>query len=126
MQPYYAAPRVQGKIRLLVKSAKQKFSATSPAPIKIAERKPIASLSQPHLAVPHELIFGNTRGNPDSEMDMAVKRVAERAGLNCGRCVTGHGNKCEEQPYCMNFFLDKFRRYAECDLCHGDAIQPNQ
>ena len=36
-------------------------------------------------ARPHDLIFGNTKGNPDSEMDMVVKRVAERAGLNCGR-----------------------------------------
>jgi hypothetical protein len=41
-----------------------------------------------------------------------VKRVAERAGLNCGRCVTEHGNKCAEGPYCMNFFLHKFRHYA--------------
>ena len=40
-------------------------------------------------------------------MDLVVKRVAERAGLNCGRCVTEHGNKCEEGPYRMIFFLLK-------------------
>src|SRR5262249_26304241 len=38
-------------------------------------------------AVPAQLIFPNTRGNPDSENDMIVKRIAYRAKLNCGQCV---------------------------------------
>lgn len=54
-------------------------------------------------AVPH------TMGNPDSEMDIVVKRVAQLAGLNCGNCVTKHGNKCASGPHCMNFFLHQFR-----------------
>jgi integrase/recombinase XerD len=37
---------------------------------------------------PHDLVFGNTKGKPDSELDMVVKRLAERAGLNCGHCVS--------------------------------------
>jgi hypothetical protein len=49
-------------------------------------------------ARPHDLIFGNTKGRPDSEMDTVVKRVAERAGLNCGQCVTEHNNKCADGP----------------------------
>jgi integrase/recombinase XerD len=78
-------------------------------------------------ARPHDLIFGNTRGNPDSEMDMVVKRVAERAGSNCGRCVTEHGNKCEEGPYCMNFFLHKFRHtFATNHLRDGLDIRTVQ
>ncbi len=78
-------------------------------------------------ARPHDLIFGNTRGNPDSEMDMVVKRVAERAGLNCGRCVTEHDNKCEEGPFCMNFFLHKFRHtFATNHLRDGVDIRTVQ
>ena len=78
-------------------------------------------------ARPHDLIFANTRGRPDSEMDMVVKRVAERAQLNCGRCVTEHGNKCAEGPYCMNFFLHKFRHtYATNHLRDGVDIRTVQ
>jgi integrase len=59
-------------------------------------------------ASPAKLVFPNGRGNPDSEMDI-VKRVAQRARLNCGQCVTKHGNKCAKGPHCQNFFLHKFR-----------------
>ncbi|HKD60715.1 MAG TPA: site-specific integrase [Terracidiphilus sp.] len=78
-------------------------------------------------ARPHDLIFGNRKGNPDSEMDMIVKRVAERAKLNCGRCETEHGNKCAEGPFCMNFFLHKFRHtYATNHLRDGVDIRTVQ
>jgi integrase len=76
---------------------------------------------------PHDLIFGNTKGRPDSEMDMVVKRVAERAGLNCEQCVTEHNNKCAEGPYCMNFFLHKFRQtFATGHLRSGVDIRTVQ
>jgi integrase len=78
-------------------------------------------------ARPHDLVFGNTKGKPDSELDMVVKRVAERAGLNCGHCVTEHGNKCAEGPYCMNFFLHKFRHtFATNHLRDGVDIRTVQ
>jgi integrase/recombinase XerD len=78
-------------------------------------------------ARPHDLVFGNTKGNPDSEMDMVVKRLAERAGLNCGHCVTEHGNKCAEGPYCMNFFLHKYRHtFATNHLRDGVDIRTVQ
>ena len=78
-------------------------------------------------ARPHDLVFGNTKGNPDSEMDMVVKRLAERAGLNCGHCITEHGNKCAEGPYCMNFFLHKFRHtFATNHLRDGVDIRTVQ
>jgi integrase/recombinase XerD len=78
-------------------------------------------------ARPHDLVFGNTKGRPDSELDMVVKRVAERAGLNCGHCVTEHGNKCAEGPYCMNFFLHKFRHtFATNHLRDGVDIRTVQ
>ena len=58
---------------------------------------------------------------------MVVKRVAERAGLNCGQCVTEHNNKCAEGPYCMNFFLHKFRHtFATNHLRDGVDIRTVQ
>jgi len=79
------------------------------------------------MARPHDFVFGNTKGRPDSEMDMVVKRVAERAKLNCGHCVTEHGNKCAEGPYCMNFFLHKFRHtFATNHLRDGVDIRTVQ
>ncbi len=78
-------------------------------------------------ARPHDLVFGNTKGKPDSELDMVVKRVAERAGLNCGHCVTEHGNKCAEGPHCQNFFLHKFRHtFATNHLRDGVDIRTVQ
>jgi integrase/recombinase XerD len=84
---------------------------TVPLPARLKER--LRKRKERKQARPQDLVFGNTKGRPDNEMDMVVKRVAERAGLNCGRCVTEHGNKCAEGPYCMNFFLHKFRHYAD-------------
>ena len=58
---------------------------------------------------------------------MVVKRVAERAGLNCKQCVTEHNNKCAEGPYCMNFFLHKFRHtFATNHLRDGVDIRTVQ
>jgi integrase/recombinase XerD len=76
---------------------------------------------------PNQLIFPNGRGKPDSETDVVVKRVAQRAGLNCKRCETEHGNKCAEGPYCMNFFLHKFRHtFATAHLRSGVDIRTVQ
>jgi integrase/recombinase XerD len=78
-------------------------------------------------ATPNQLVFPNGRGKPDSEMDMIVKRVAERARLNCKQCVTEHNNKCAEGPYCMNFFLHKFRHtFATNHLRDGVDIRTVQ
>lgn len=76
---------------------------------------------------PHDLIFGNSKGRPDSEMDMIVKRVAQRARLNCGRCVTEHGNQCSNGPHCQGFFLHKFRHtFATNHLRDGVDIRTVQ
>jgi integrase len=78
-------------------------------------------------ATPNQLVFPNGRGKPDSEMDMIVKRVAERARLNCKQCVTEHNNKCAQGPYCMNFFLHKFRHtFATNHLRDGVDIRTVQ
>lgn len=96
-----------------------------PLPHALMER--LQKRKERKKARPHDLIFGNTKGRPDSEMDMVVKRVAERARLNCGRCETEHGNKCAGGPYCMNFFLHKFRHtYATNHLRDGVDIRTVQ
>jgi integrase len=78
-------------------------------------------------ATPNQLIFPNGKGRPDSEMDVIVKRLAERAGLNCKRCETEHGNLCAEGPYCMNYFLHKFRHtFATSHLRNGIDIRTVQ
>ena len=58
---------------------------------------------------------------------MVVKRVAERAGLNCQQCMTEHNNKCAEGPHCINFFLHKFRHtFATNHLRDGVDIRTVQ
>jgi integrase/recombinase XerD len=96
-----------------------------PLPAGLIER--LRKRKERRQAKPHDLVFPNTRGRPDSEMDVVVKRVAERAGLNCGRCITEHNNKCAEGPYYMNFFLHKFRHtFATNHLRDGVDIRTVQ
>src|SRR5258708_4407069 len=98
---------------------------TVPLPAGLMER--LRKRKDRKQARPHDLVFGNQKGRPDAERVMAVNRVTPPAGLNCGQCVTEHNNKCAEGPYCMNFFLHKFRHtFATNHLRDGVDIRTVQ
>ena len=59
--------------------------------------------------LPDALVFPNEKGRPDKRHEFKLKRIAFHAKMNCGQCVSKHGNKCSEGPYCSKFFLHKFR-----------------
>ena len=57
-----------------------------------------------------QLIFP-TRGNvPQGHALRIVKRLALRAGVNCGHCVNKQGKSCATHPVCYHVFLHKLRK----------------
>jgi len=90
---------------------------------------------KPKDAKPDDPVFTSSTGNPDGSMLEKLKAVAERAGLNCGQCVTTHTladgttktNRCKKGPYCKRWFLHKFRHtYATRNLQDGVDIRTLQ
>ncbi len=71
---------------------------------------------------PHDRwIFVNEEGRPDNHFLRKLKRIAKRAGLNCGHCKTtiteGKYDKkkqlevsCKTRPVCEHFYLHRFRK----------------
>jgi integrase len=53
----------------------------------------------------HTLILDTRNKTPNDKMLRSLKRLAYRAGLNCGMC-----DPCQERNECQEFTLHKFRR----------------
>jgi len=51
------------------------------------------------------LVLGTRNGQPNTKLLRALKGLAKRAGLNCGRC-----EGCKERRECQEFTLHRFRR----------------
>jgi integrase/recombinase XerD len=47
-----------------------------------------------------------------------IKRLALRAGVNCGHCVNKKGLSCSEHPVCRHFVLHKMRKTFASTLHH--------
>jgi integrase len=75
----------------------------------------------------YDLVFPTSEGRPDKKFENKLKKVAYKAGLNCGHCVSRHGNKCSDGPYCSKWFLHKFRHtFATTSLEEGVSIRTLQ
>jgi integrase/recombinase XerD len=72
------------------------------------------------------LVFPNSRGNRDKHLLRIIKRVALRAGLNCGRCIGTHNRKrvsCLTRPVCHKWLVQTFRKtWATIQAEVGAAI----
>ena len=66
-------------------------------------------------------IFVNAEGRPDNHFLRKLKKIATRAGLNCGHCKTtitvGRYDQkkqiqvsCKSHPVCEHFYLHRFRK----------------
>lgn len=58
---------------------------------------------------PYNLVFPTEAGRPDKNFESKLKKIANRAGLNCGTCASRHGNRCADGAFCSIWFLHKFR-----------------
>ena len=56
------------------------------------------------------LIFTNKIGGVEGHFLHKLKRLALRAGLNCGHCKNKKGLSCKKHPVCDNWELHKFRK----------------
>jgi integrase len=65
-------------------------------------------------------IFVSSTGGPEGHWLRHLKRVALRAGLNCGHCVNKAGLSCKSHPVCDGVELHKFRKtYATAHHANG-------
>jgi integrase len=58
----------------------------------------------------NRLIFPNKDDKPNQGLLRVVKKLAFRAGINCGHCVSKFGESCADKPVCKNVFLHKLRK----------------
>jgi integrase len=81
-------------------------------------------------SAPGKLVFPTQGGKPNYKLLRTCKRIAHRAGLNCGHC--DHKGKrrqlnCQDRNVCETWFLHKFRAtFATINLQRGMDIKTVQ
>jgi integrase/recombinase XerD len=55
-------------------------------------------------------VFPTKGGKPDHHFLRRLKRIAQRAGLNCGECRDRSGRSCGKFAVCKAWGLHKFRK----------------
>ncbi len=56
------------------------------------------------------LIFPGKGGKPNGHALRTLKRLALKAGINCGHCQNKKGQSCATHPVCKRFILHKLRK----------------
>lgn len=108
---------------------KDKEEREIPVPVALLdalkEHKTRQTLSR--IPNPSNLLFPTSQGRPDKKFENKLKKIAHRAGLNCGRCASRFNHRCADGPHCGKWFLHKFRHtYATSNLEGGVSIRTLQ
>jgi integrase/recombinase XerD len=98
-------------------TVKSRESRSIPLPDELVELLRVRKKNPPHP----RWIFVNEDGRPDNHFLRKLKRIAQRAGLNCGHCRTtvtkgryDHKHEvevtCKTDPVCQHWYLHRLRK----------------
>lgn len=85
---------------------KDKEEGTLPIPSILVDVLKARRLRYPKA----RLIFPGKHGGPNGHALRIIKRLALRAGVNCGNCINKQGKSCIEHPVCKHILLHKMRK----------------
>jgi integrase len=96
---------------------KDKEEGTIPLPDVLVDRMIARRKRYPKS----QLIFLTKENSPEGHALRIVKRLALRAGVNCGHCVNKQGKSCATHPVCYHVFLHKLRKTYATTL-HNNGV----
>jgi integrase/recombinase XerD len=95
---------------------KDKEEGTLPIPELLVQTLKDRRKRYPHT----RLIFTGKRGKPNGHALRTIKRLALRAGVNCGQCVNKARKSCATHPVCRHILLHKIRKTFASTLHHKE------